>query len=251
MKNIFKLELKKIVNKKDIMIMFGIIILMPVVMAFCVVNEVAGINFGGAVSIDNFGILIWSFLKYLFVLYIVPIYLCCSFLGKEIETRSINIMLSNQKRGTILVAKMLAYVLVLSIFFVAFQVSGVLSFKFLLEGTEYATTVSATSTQIIFTYLFQWLEVMFVLFLSVVLCCMIKGGAALLLGMVIVILQRVLVNFDQIKEFLPYYISDYSTYVMLPSEELMRFNIMSSIVYVVILGALIFLAMRIWKNRDF
>lgn len=251
MKNIIRLELKKMFSKKDIMLIFGILILAPIIMALCIVNEVAGINFGGAVSMDGFGLLIWNFLKYLFVLYIVPIYLCCSFLGKEIETRSINIMLSNKKRGTILVAKTIAYIIVLSVFFVLFQVSSVLSFNILLDGTEYATAMTASAMETIFIYLFQWLEIIFVLFLSTVLCSVIKGNAALLLGLTIVILQRLLVYFDGIKKFLPYHISDYSNYMTIPEEKLLSSNIFSTVVYVIILTALLLGAMRIWKKRDF
>lgn len=251
MKSIMKLELKKILAKKDVMLMFGIIILFPLFMALCIVYEVAGINFGGAVSVDGFGLLIWSFLKYLFVLYIVPIYVACSFLGKEIETRSINIMLSNQKRSLVLMAKTIVYIVVLTVFFILFQLSSVLSFQVLLDGTEYATATVASTMQITFAYLFQWLELIFVLLLSVVLCSIIKGNAALLLGMVIVILQRVLVNFGDIKKFVPYHISDYSSYLMIPQDELLSSNVMSTIVYIVILSALVIGSIRIWKNRDF
>ena len=111
MKSIMKLEWKKILSKKDVMLMLVVLILAPLFMAICIVNEVAGINFGGAVSADAFGLLIWSFLKYLIVLYLVPVYISCSFLGKEIESRSINIMLSNQKRGSIFWSKVITYVL--------------------------------------------------------------------------------------------------------------------------------------------
>ncbi len=251
MKDIMKLEFKKILAKKDVMLMLGIIIFVPLLMALCIVNEVAGINFGGAVSVEGFGLLIWSFLKYLFVLYIVPIYVGCSFLGKEIETRSINIMLSNRKRSTVLAAKTITYITVLSVFFILFQLSSVISFQLLLKGTEYAVAMDIAVMDTIFIYVFQWLEVVFVLFLAILLCTLIKGNAALLLGMMVVILQRVLVNFDGIKRFVPYYISDYSGYMLIPGEELLRSNIMSTIVYAVILAVLAFGATRIWRNRDF
>ncbi len=251
MKNIMKLEFKKIFSKKDVMLMFGIIILVPLIMALCIVNKVAGINFGGAVSVDGYSILIWSFLKYLFVLYLVPIYVSCTFLGKEIETRSINIMLSNQKRSYVLAAKVIAYAIVLTLFFVLFQISGVLSFHLFLAGTEYGAVMSASVIDVAFIYLFQLLELLFVLFLAVILCCFIKGNAALLLGMIVVILQRVLVNFDGIKRFVPYYISDYTSYLLLPEEGLTGYNVMSTVVYAVILTVLVYGATRIWKKRDF
>ena len=251
MKNIMKLEFKKVLSKKDVMLMLGIIIIVPLLMALCIVNKVAGINFGGAVSIDGYSLLIWSFLKYLFVLYLVPIYVCCTFLGKEIETRSINIMLSNQRRGTILAAKVITYAIVLTIFFVLFQIVGFASYMIFIEGTEFGVEMTASVMDVVFIYIFQWLELMFVLCLSVIMCCFIKGNAALLMGMVVVILQRVLVNFDGIKRFVPYYISDYSNYLLIPAEDLTSFKLMSTGIYTVILAVLIYGATSIWKKRDF
>ena len=251
MKNIMKLEFKKVISKKDVMLMLGIIIIVPLLMALCIVNKVAGINFGGAVSIDGYSLLIWSFLKYLFVLYLVPIYVCCTFLGKEIETRSINIMLSNQRRGTILAAKVITYAIVLTIFFVLFQIVGFASYMIFIEGTEFGVEMTASVMDVVFIYIFQWLELMFVLCLSVIMCCFIKGNAALLMGMVVVILQRVLVNFDGIKRFVPYYISDYSNYLLIPAEDLTSFKLMSTGIYTVILAVLIYGATSIWKKRDF
>lgn len=251
MKNIMKLEFKKILSKKDVMLMFILVCFSPLLMALCIVNEVSGINFGGAVSVDSFGILIWSFLKYLFVLYLVPIYVSCSFLGKEIETRSIHIMLSNQKRYVVLCAKGIAYFVTITAFFLLFQLVSVVTYEWLLKGTEYGLEMTAKIQDFIFIYAFQWLEMIFVLALAMVLCSVIKGNAALLLGMVLVILQRLLVNFESIRSFVPYYISDYSSYLTVPQEELMRVNIMSLAVYGVIIAVLVIWIAKIWKKRDF
>lgn len=98
MADLVKLELKKIISKKDIMIISSVLILSPLIFGICMINKVAGLNFSGQVSIDTFGIMIWSFLKYLFVLYLIPIYLVCCFVGREIENRSINIMLASCDR---------------------------------------------------------------------------------------------------------------------------------------------------------
>lgn len=251
MKSIMKLEWKKLLSKKDVMLMFAILILAPLFMAVCIVNEVAGINFGGAVPADAFGLLIWSFLKYLVVLYLVPIYVSNCFLGKEIETRSINIMLSNQKRGTIFASKVITYILALTIFFSLFMGVGALSHVFLMEGTVYAAESTASVMEVVYAYVFQYLELIFVLLVAVVLCCVVKGSAALLLGLIVVIAQRVLVNIDGLKRILPQYISDYSTYSMIPKEELATTNLVSLGIYIIILVALTVLAVRIWQKRDF
>lgn len=251
MNSIMMLEFKKILAKKDVMLILGVLIMAPLLLAFCMVNKIAGINFGGAVSMADFGILMWSFLKYLFVLYLVPIYIACSFIGKEIETRSINLMLSNQKRSNILTSKILTYVIVLTVFFALFQVISVVSYSLFIAGTEYSVVVDSSVMEIICIYAFQWLELMFVLFVSVLLCCFVKGNAALLMGLMIVILQRVLVNVDAIKRFLPYYISDYNYYSLIPSDTLATTNMTSMAIYAVILGVLVIGASRVWKTRDF
>lgn len=80
MKNLIKLEMKKVFSKKDVMLILGVLILTPVIFSLCLVHRAAGIDFSGQVSVDSYGIMIWSFLKYLFVLYLVPIYIACCFL---------------------------------------------------------------------------------------------------------------------------------------------------------------------------
>ena len=54
MNSIMKIELKKIVAKKDVMLMLVLLSIVPFLLAFCMVNRIAGINFGGAVSITDF-----------------------------------------------------------------------------------------------------------------------------------------------------------------------------------------------------
>ncbi|MBR6628026.1 MAG: ABC transporter ATP-binding protein [Lachnospiraceae bacterium] len=205
----------------------------------------------GAVSADAFGLLIWSFLKYLIVLYLVPVYISCSFLGKEIESRSINIMLSDQKRGAIFWSKVITYVLVCTLFFALFMGVSVGAFLLFMDGTEFAAACTASVSQVVFAYLFQYLELIFILLAAVILCCVVKGNAALLLGIMVVIVQRVLVNMDGIKKVLPQYISDYSTYATIPQEELASFNTFSLGIYAVVLAVLTILAVRIWQKRDF
>ena len=121
----------------------------------------------------------------------------------------------------------------------------------LMDGTEFATACTASTSQVVFAYLFQYLELIFILLAAVILCCVVKGNAALLLGIMVVIVQRVLVNMDGIKKVLPQYISDYSTYIMIPQEDIAAFNTFSLGVYAVILVLLTILAVRIWQKRDF
>lgn len=158
------------------MLILGILILAPVIFSPCLVNHVAGIDFSGQVSIDSYGIMIWSFLKYLFVLYLVPIYIACCFMGKEIENRSINIMLSHEKRAKVLGAKVLTYVCVLTLFFAFFQITSILSYEIFINGTAFSTITEASLAGTIFLYLFQWMEMIFILLVSVALCCTIKGN---------------------------------------------------------------------------
>lgn len=251
MGKLIALEMKKIFSRKEVMIILAVLILAPVFLAFCMVNKVAGINFGGAVSAEAFGILMWTFLKYLFLIYLVPIYIAISFLGKEIENRSINLMLSNQKRWKTLAAKTGTYAMVLTGFFILFQLSSLGSYYIFVDGTEYSMAMEASAMEIMFSYLFQWLELLFVLLLAVLLCCVLKGNAALLMGLVIVICQRLLVNIDGIKRILPYYISDYNYSSMIPKEQLFGTNMVSFGIYAVILFVLAAGAANIWRNRDF
>lgn len=251
MSKLLKLEIRKMLTKKDIMLILGVLVLAPFLFSFCLINNVAGINFSGQISVESYGIMIWSFLKYLFVLYLVPIYIACSFVGREIESRSINIMLSNAKRIKVLVAKTITYSFFITGFFILFQVASVISYFIFIQGTDYAVVMEAGIMEIIFLYLFQWLEMIFVLFVSVALCCIIKGNVVLLLGIGVVILQKVLVNIETVKRVLPYYISDYSYYSMIPKGNLFTENMVSLAVYIGILVLLLLTAIHAWEKRDF
>ena len=247
-----KLELKKIFSKKDIMIISSILILSPLVFGICMVNRIAGLNFNGQITVDAYGIMIWSFLKYLFVLYLMPIYLVCCFVGKEIESRSINIMLSNYDRKKVFAAKMTTYLITITIFFVLFHIVSMLTFSGLIHNTEFALAGSGnTLTKNFFLYLFQWLELLFVAIISYLLCCAIKGNAVLVLGIGVIILQKIVVNIEGVRRFLPFYISDFNYYSMIPDGVLMNTNIISCIIYTITIMATFCIALKMWSRKDF
>lgn len=251
MKNLINLEMKKVFSKKDVMLILGVLILIPVIFSLCLVDHIAGIDFSGQVSIDSYGIMIWSFLKYLFVLYLVPIYIACCFLGKEVENRSINIMLSNEKREKVFIAKLLTYIGVLTLFFVLFNISSVVSYVLFIKNTTFASAIEASVGESIFLYGFQWIEMIFVLFVSATLCCVIKGNAVLVLGVGVIIVQKILVNIDGIKRILPYYISDYNSFSMIPANKLVKENAISLFIYFCIMLVLFVGSMNAWRKKDF
>lgn len=251
MKNLIKLEMKKVFSKKDVMLILGVLILTPVIFSLCLVHHVAGIDFSGQVSVDSYGIMIWSFLKYLFILYLVPIYIACCFLGKEVENRSINIMLSNEKRAKVFIAKLLTYTGVLTVFFVLFNIFGVMSYALFIRNTTFASAIEASVMESLFLYGFQWIEMIFVLLISAALCCVIKGNAVLVLGIGVIIVQKILVNIDGIKRILPYYISDYNSFSMIPTNKLITENAISLFIYVCIILALLVVSINVWRRKDF
>lgn len=251
MARLLKLEMKKVLSKKDVMLILGVLILAPFLFSFCLVNNIAGINFSGQVSVDSYGIMIWSFLKYLFVLYLVPIYIACCFIGKEIESRSINIMLSNAKRAKVLASKIFTYAIFITGFFILFQISSFISYFVFVQGTDLAAVAETTVMETVFLYLFQWLEMIFILLVSVALCCMIKGNVALLLGIGVVIIQKVLVNVEAVKRILPYFISDYNYYSMISRGNLFTTNMVSMAIYAVILFCILAGTAYVWQKRDF
>lgn len=251
MVDIIKLEWKKLISRKDIMLILGVLILSPFLFSFCIVQKVAGLNFGGQVSADIYGIMIWSFFKYLFVLYLVPIYIASSMLEKEVENRSIQIMLANKKRMSVIRAKLLTYLAVLTGFFVLFQLSSFVSYQLLIKGTEYGIASTTPFMENAFLYLFQWFEQVFVLMLSIALCCVIKGNAVLVCGLLTVILEKVIANVEGISRILPYHISDYNAYGAIKADQLLSANLLSVGIYIIIFGVLGVIISGIWKKRDF
>lgn len=251
MNQLLRMEMKKVLAKRDVVFILGLLTIVPVLFSLCIIYKIAGLDFTGQISIDSYGIMIWSFLKYLFVLYLVPIYIVSTFMGREIENRSINIMLSNEERSKVLGAKIITYVAVLTLFFVLFQIVSAVSYGMFIQGTDYAMPIGSDLAEIVFLHMFQWLEMMFMVFASAFLCCIIKGNVVLVLGLGIVILEKILVNVDSVKRVLPYYISDYSSYSMLGKENILSTNAISVVIYMAILAVLLFGVVSIWKKRDF
>lgn len=251
MGSLIKLEMKKVFSKKDIMLILGLLIIVPVIFSICIVNHIGGLDFNGAVSIDSYGVMIWSFLKYLFVLYLVPIYIACSFIGREVENRSINIMLSNQVRSKVILAKIVTYTLVITAFFILFQFVSAGAYMIFIKGGEFAAVMEAGIGETIFLYLFQWLEMLFILLISSLFCSVIKGNAALLLGLGVVIIQKILINVDSIKRVIPYYISDYNYYSQIEPAKLGNSNIISLVIYSLIILVIIAGTINVWMKRDF
>lgn len=91
----------------------------------------------------------------------------------------------------------------------------------------------------------------FVLLVSAALCCVIKGNAVLVLGIGAIIVQKILVNIDEIKRILPYYISDYNSFSMIPADKLVTENSISLFIYVCIILVLFMVSMNAWRKKDF
>lgn len=72
-----------------------------------------------------------------------------------------------------------------------------------------------------------------------------------MLGVGAVILQKLLVNIEIVKRILPYYISDYNYYSMIPKENLFTTNMVSMSIYMGILLVLLLIAIYTWEKRDF
>lgn len=251
MKTLMALEMGKIIKRKELVVSAGIMILIPLAFSFCVVNKIAGLEFAGQISSDEFGVFVWSFLKYLFIIYLLPVALVSSFLGKELEDRSIIIMLSSRKKSSVLLAKLVVYALMISIFFILFQLSCHVAFSLFIQGSEFAVAAESTLGQTLFLYGLQWLELIFVILLTSVFCCLVKGNAALLLGLGAIILQRFLMNIESIRHFLPVYLSDYGSYSLLKGSEAINVGFIYLITYTVILTVLCAVAALIWRRKDF
>lgn len=137
-------------------------------------------------------------------------------------------------------------------FFVLFHVVSVITYSVLIQGTEFAlSNVEGSFINIFFIYLFQWFEIVFIAAISYLLCCVIKGNAVLVLGIGVIIFQKLLVNIESIRRFLPFYISDFNYYNMIPEKILNNTNIVSCIIYGVIIALTFGVALRIWNKRDF
>lgn len=254
MEILLNIEAKKFIKKKDVMLIIVLLIVLPFIMTIFFKYEVGGLTLGGQLTAVDYSIAVWSFLKMLFVLYIVPIYIPCIFIGREVEQRSINMIMSKEKREKILISKILMALFAVTVFTVLFFVVAFLSYKLLLTGTKYELVDAAAKVSVnteIMRLVFQWLEMIVITLVAVLFNVVIKGNAALVLGFGVVALQKGLQNISGLKDYIPTAISDFNNMSMVATADLNAFYTKSLIVYGVYIVVLAVSAIHIWKSRDF
>ena len=163
-------------------------------------------------------------------------------------------VLSKEKRGKILMVKIISSFIAVTLFMIMFYAIAFISFKLFLTGTEFEastlTTTLSTNTYV-FAALFNLLEVLFVTLISVFLNISIKSNVALVLSFGVIILEKVLTNVNSIKRFLPCYISQFDRLYTLTKSQLSSFYSSSIIIYIVILTILFIMCYTVWNKRDF
>ena len=73
MGSLLKIETKKFFKKKDIILILSLLAVLPLILSLLFKYQVGGLKLSGKFNIVEYGIAIWSFLKMLFILYVVPI----------------------------------------------------------------------------------------------------------------------------------------------------------------------------------
>lgn len=251
--SILRTELSKFFRKKDSLFIAGILVIVPIILSICFKLEIGGISFGGQVTATEYVLMVWSFLKYVFILYIVPIYLPCNFIAKEIEQRSVQMLLLREEKNKILFSKIVSFIIEVTVFMALFMCVTALCYKFLIVGTAIEATgnaavYSAVTTVTLFGL--QWLEMMFIMMLSVLLGIVMKGNAMLVAAIGFLALEKVLESVGSLKNFIPSSISDFS-YGLTKLEESSSFGVQSILVYTVIIASITILSFYTWRKREF
>lgn len=251
--SILKTEIHKFFKKKDSLFILIALLIVPAVLSICFRFEVGGIAFSGQVTSVEYILMIWSFLKYVFILYIVPVYLPCNFLAKEIEQRSVQLLLVREERNRILISKIIAFILEITAFMALFMCVTALCYQFLIVGTKIEAIIDATIYDTMTTVMLfglQWLEMMFMMMLAVMLGIVLKGNATLVASIGVLALEKVLEGASSLKGFIPSSISDFANCVT-QIEQNNFLGLQSFIVYIVIIGVLLFLSFYAWNKREF
>jgi len=246
-------ELKRFLNKRDSLIIMGILAITPAILSVCFRLELGGISLTGQMSMLEYMLMIWSFLKYVFILYIIPIYLPCNFIAKEIEHRSVQILLMHEAKSKILISKLAALVIEISVFMCLFFTVTAGSYQFIIRGTAYeavgmVTSYTAGKTFILFG--FQWLEMIFLLCLSVLFSIILKGNTVLVATLGFVAIEKIFENVDSLKSYLPLYIADFANL----QDKLGQGNayvLQSLLVYGALLTILLTSSIYVWNKREY
>lgn len=254
MATLLKIEFSKLIKKKDILFISILLITLPLIFTLFFKYEIGGLEFNGQLQGIDYTIVIWSFLKMVFILYIVPIYIPCMLIGREVEQKSINMLLSKERRCIVLISKLIVSIVAVTIFTILFFIVGYISFKIFLTGTKYELTDSNSYTPIkiqILSLLLQWLEMIFITLVSALFNTILKSNVSLVFGFSIIALQKALQNIDTLKLYIPSSISDFNNILTVGISDINYYFIKFILVYFIYFFILSIISILIWKKRDF
>ncbi|MDP9749888.1 MULTISPECIES: ABC transporter permease [Thermoanaerobacter] len=212
MRRFYYIELYKLFKRKDVFWSLLISIFVPLLFGLLAKTESDILTISGEkFSAFQYAIMMFGFLKSLFLFYFMFIIFTSSTFAGELEKGNLSLLLvRSENRVKIMLSKVLALLTVLMVFIIFVVLSGIISYYIFLYNTKFATNEFLGRQYLTFLYmpLLSIFEIILIIAVTMLLSLFFGIYKTNLLSIGLIILMKVLEKVDKIKGFIPTYLAD-------------------------------------------
>lgn len=212
MERFYYIELYKLFKRKDVFWSLLISIFVPLLFGLLAKTESDILTISGEkFSAIQYAIMMFGFLKSLFLFYFMFIIFTSSTFAGELEKGNLSLLLvRSENRVKIMLSKVLALLTVLMVFIFFVILSGIISYYIFLYNIKFATNEFLGKEYLRFLYmpLLSIFEIALLIMITMLLSLFFGVYKTNLLSIGLIILMKVLEKVDKIKVFIPTYLAD-------------------------------------------
>ena len=245
--NLIYLNLIKLFKKIDVKISLLIFALIPLLIAFLISVESNVITIGDSVFAGiEYATVVLGLLKSLFVPYIFMCLFSSSLIAGEIDegVEAMYIAKIEKKERNIL-SKCISLISINFSNIIIIVISSSVGWLLFLKGSKYSTGnffSSISDDNIIFVIYF---------ILSILISLFFNQGKSLIISFLLIIISKLLINIDTIKQWIPTYLGDSVSVEMFNGRELIIHGFQNSFVLLIYICILLFFIVFKYNKMDF
>ena len=254
---ILKMQLQKNFSRSDVRISFFVFCAVPFAIAFMISMKSGVIDIGTSVfSAMGYTSVILGLLKSLLLIGGVTALIVTAIVSKEIDSGLDNIFLSRlKKRENLLISKMFTIDIFITLVFALLIVGCVLGWLVFLRDTEFGNKLfwekdSENTRRIIFTVVRSYLEIIVYSKIFTLISIACKYSKAIILNLMILVVMRLLVNIEAIRNWIPTYIGNASDLFEYTGNKIVTHGVQGSLILLLYIIILIILSLYIYKMKD-
>ncbi|EIQ3872086.1 hypothetical protein [Staphylococcus pseudintermedius] len=246
----FIIEFKKIFIFKNILLILFVIII-PWLFSVLIITNNSSVNISGEFDLFSFSFTIWEIMKILLVVIIIPVYVTCCNIGREISNKSVLMYITKVSNVYYYNVKILSNYLYSFIMVFCYLFSSTIAFNVLLRNSNHFSNITISNWVVFYTILMMILEVLLYVTLAHLMSIRFNHLGGTFLTIVILILLRILKNVSYIKKYIPEEIGNFVRIMNIKEIDLLK-DFYFNFLYILLLVILFYFMGFIYiKNKEF